>query len=226
MFRRLFYTLLVLACLGTLSFFGAGYFVDAVQKPEKSDFIASLGGGDGRRIEEALRLYQQGYSKSGKLLYTGRDIVNPALKQPERFSKHAFLASHGLKEDQIIYVPRGVITNTAEELFFIRDYMLRHGYHSLLIVSSPIHTRRIRMLARYIARYPEHGLKLTVTGFDDPTWHPGSYFLDPNWRREVWLEIEKLIYNLLKYSPLTIDKTSYAKKRETALWQEKLETLP
>jgi uncharacterized SAM-binding protein YcdF (DUF218 family) len=226
LFKGTLYTLLTLLGLGVALFLSAGYFVDAVQAPKKSDLIVSLGGGDGRRIKEALRLYKLGYSGSQKLLYTGRAIVNPARKLPYRFSKDHFLKSHGLDQKQIVYVPRGVITNTAEELFFVRDYMLKHHYKSVLIVSSPIHTRRIRMLARYLADYRGKGLKLTVTAFKDPNWHPKSYFLTPYWRREVWLEIEKLVYNLLKYSPLTIDKTAYAKKREEPIWLERLKKLP
>ncbi len=222
-FLSLFY---VFVCAGLILIFDAGYFVDASQPPARSDLIASLGGGDGKRIRKALQLYEQGYSLSGKLLYTGRDVIRPTLKPPQRFSKHALLLSHRLKENQIIYVPSGVITNTAEELFFIRDYMLRHGYRSVMIVSSPIHTRRIRLLARYIARYPKYGLHLTVTSHHNPHWHPGRYIFDPYWRHAVWLEIQKLIYNMLKYSPLTIDKTTYGKKRESPLWQDKLKTLP
>ncbi len=208
---------------GTL-LFSLGYFVDTSEKPVPSDLIVSLGGGDGERIKEAVRLWKEGYSATGKLLYTGRDIVNPALKPPLRFSKEAFLEANGIDRRHRIYVPRGVIVNTAEELFFIKAYILQHGYRSVLVVSSPTHTRRIKTLAKWIARYDDANIALHVTSYPDPKWHPATWFLDKERRNEVFLEIEKLIYNLLKYSPLTIEKTSYAKKQD--MWQAFLRQLP
>jgi len=202
---------------------GLGVFMDATQKPHKADIIVSLGGGDGKRIKEAVKLYQQGYSKSGIFLYTGREIVNPALKPPKRFSKRAYLISHGIPADKIVYVPRGVIFNTAEELFFIKDYLHKKGFHSALIVSTAVHTRRIKTLAHYISNYDDANLTLYVTSYHPKPSNPWLYFLDPAARSTVWLEFEKLIYNLLKYSPFTIDKTAYSKKKDTPLWKETLD---
>ena len=198
-----------------------GVFMNASQKPQPSDLIVSLGGGDGSRIRHALKLYHSGYSTKGIFLYTGREIVNPALKPPLRFEKRVFLQTHGIPAEKIIYVPRGVIVNTAEELFFLKDFMQKHGYKSALIVSSPYHTRRIRALADYIVGFEKAGLRLSVTGYK-PAIDPLFYLFHEETRNRVWLEFEKMLYNLLKYSPLTIDKTAYAKKRNTPLWQEAL----
>lgn len=218
-------TLLLFGLLATATLFSLGYFVDASEKPRRCDLIVSLGGGDGRRIQEALRLWQAGYSKSGKLLYSGREIVNPALKPPQRFDKKRFLRNGGMHADQILYLPREVSFNTAEELFFVRDLMLRCGLKSVLIVSSPIHTRRIKILGERVAGFRDTGLQLHVTAFRDEHWRPWHYLWEKRWREGVFLEVEKLVYNLLKYSPLTIDETAYAKKRRMPLWQTKLDQL-
>ncbi len=212
-----------LALLFLILFLTLGLFINSPQKPVKSDIIVSLGGGDGRRIHKALQLYKQGYALKNKFLYTGREIVNPAL--PTRFSKSKFLLQHGLKQNNIVYVPRGVIVNTAEELFFVRDYMISHGYKSALIISSPVHTRRIRMLAHFISKFDKHNLSICVSAFSPNDFNPSLYFLDPSARGSVFLEFEKLIYNLLKYSPLTIKETSYYKKKNSRIWQEKVRSL-
>ncbi len=208
-----------------LLFLSLGFIVDAGERPVKADLIVSLGGGDGRRIKEALKLWQEGYSRSGKFLYTGRDIVNPALKPPASFSKRTFLLQHGVPAEKIVYVPRGVIFNTAEELFFIRDYMLRHGYKSVLIVSSPEHTGRIRLLGKWLSGFEKAGMKLHTASFHDPTWQRECYFHYCNNRKRAFIEFEKLIYNLLKYSPLTIEKTQYMKKKKSALWESLFNSL-
>jgi len=200
-----------------------GLFMKAADKPHKADIIVSLGGGDGRRIKTALSLYQKGFSQSGKFLYTGREIVNPAL--PSAFSKTIFLEKNDVPAKNIVYIPRGVISNTAEELFFIRDYMHLHGYKSVLIVSSPSHARRIKTIARWIAGFHKTDLTYYVTAFHETSGNPLHYLWDKEERKRYFLEFEKLLYNLLKYSPLTIDKTSYAKKMNTPLWQETLRAL-
>ncbi len=225
MLPRLLRTVAWLLTAIALTLAGLGYFIDASEPPHKADLIVSLGGGDGRRIKEAARLWQQGYATSGRFLYTGREIVNPALEPPQRFDKRSYLLSQGIPPDKIRFVPRGIIVNTAEELFFIKAYMLRHGYRSVLIVSSPTHTRRIRLLARWIAGFQKAGLRLYVSSFPDPQWHPWRYLFDPVMRHEVFLEAEKIIYNLLKYAPPTIGETSYGKKRDTKRWRESVERL-
>ena len=99
--------------------------------------------------------------------------------------------------------------------------MQKHGYKSALIVSSPYHTRRIRALADLIVGFDNAGLRLTVTSYK-PAISPLLYLFHEETRNHVWLEFEKMLYNLLKYSPLTIDKTAYAKKHNTPLWQKAL----
>ncbi|RUM63822.1 MAG: hypothetical protein DSZ05_08115, partial [Sulfurospirillum sp.] len=111
--KKLFAGIVVLIATGIALAIAFGYFMKAADQPHRADLVVSLGGGDGRRIKQALQLWQRGFSASGKFLYTGREIVNPAL--PSAFSKTRFLEQHGVDEKDIIYVPRGVISNTAEE---------------------------------------------------------------------------------------------------------------
>ncbi len=195
----------------------------ASDQPKKSDLIVSLGGGDGRRIKKALQLYKKGFSKSREILYTGREIVNPAL--PTRFSKSTFLLQGGVKKEYIGFVKRGIIVNTAEELFFIRDYMLAHHYKSVLIISAPVHTRRIKMLAHYITGFEKRGLDYTVSSFDHKKLQHNFYFLNPSIQGSVFLEFEKLIYNLLKYSNFTIQDTAYNRKKESTQWKNAVQSL-
>ncbi len=222
-FKKLLTALLATGVAALLLLAAFGLFMKAADKPHKADIIVSLGGGDGRRIKIALALYQKGFSRSGKFLYTGREIVNPALSTA--FSKTLFLEKNGVPAENIVYIPRGVIFNTAEELFFIKDYMRLHGYKSVLIVSSPSHARRIKTIAGWIADFHKTDLTYYVTAYHEISDNPLSCLWNKEERKEYFLEFEKLIYNLLKYSPLTIDKTSYAKKRNTPLWQETLRGL-
>ncbi len=218
---KIVYTAISFLLVLLVGFFTLGYFIDASQKSVKSDLIVSLGGGYGCRIKEALRLYQNGYSNSKKFLYTGREEVHTDLKTS--FSKSEFLLQGGIKKENIVFVKRGIIVNTVEELLFIKAYMERHNYKSVLIVTAPIHTRRVKTLASQIVPFDEAGIKVTVSGCKKAHWNPSSYYQDKETREAVFLEFAKLIYNLVKYSPPLISYTSYAEKKESLLWNEALE---
>ncbi len=218
---KIIYTLGFFLVLFIALFLNLGHFIDASQKPIKSDIIVSLGGGDGCRIKKTLSLYQDGYSTSKKFLYTGREIVTPSL--PSRFSKSEYLLQNGVKKENIVFVKRGVIVNTVEELFFIKAYLKRHKYKSVLIISAPIHTRRIKVLASQIAGYNDVNIRYTVSSCEKSWWNPDRYYQDPIIRSSVFLEFKKLIYNLIKYSPPFIKYTSYAKKKNSDLWNDTLE---
>ncbi len=217
---KIIYILVGFLILFVVGFLNLGHFIDASQEPTEADIIVSLGGGDGCRIKKALKLYQKGYSTSSKILYTGREIVNPSL--PTHFSKSEYLIQNGVKKENIVFVKRGVIVNTVEELFFIKEYMKRHKYKSVLIISAPIHTRRIKVLADQIAKYDDAGIQYRVSSCKKSWWNPEIYYKDPIIRDSVFLEFQKLIYNLLKYSPLFMEYTSYAQKRDSAVWEDAL----
>ncbi len=215
---------ILLFFLSLALFMNLGRFVDVTQKPVKADIIVSLGGNYyGCRIKEALSLYKNGYSKSGKFMYTGEDAVHKALEPS--LSKKKYLLNNGVDNKDIIHIDKSIITNTMEEVFFVKKYMLAHQYKSVIFVSHPQHSRRISTLAKTIADYEEAGLNLQVASCNPPWWNRTTYYRNETSFKVTIREIGKLFYNLIKYATPLSHYTNYAKKMENKEWDKAIERL-
>jgi len=109
-----------------------------------------------------------------------------------------------------------------EEVLFIKKYMLHNNYKSVLFVSHPQHSRRISSLANLIAGYKDVGLSLSVVSCNPGWWKKSRYYTSKTSFIVTMHEMEKLFYNLLKYSPLLIDFTSYKKNNKDSLWEKSI----
>jgi len=117
-----------------------------------------------------------------------------------------------------------MIRNTMEEIFFVKEYMLRHSMKHALFVSTPFHTRRIKTLTDIVAKYDKTGLHYTIVGAY--TWKNHlAYYKNKNTRFNVITEIKKLVYNLLKYGTPLMRYTRYYKLKESGDWDRNVDKL-
>ncbi len=215
--------LIFLLFLALLLFINLGKFTDATQKPEVADIIVSLGGDSGSRIKKALQLYKQGYSKSHKIIYTGRDQISNQLDHP-LYSTKQYLINNDVSENDIIHIDMSMIKNTMEEIFFVKEYMLKHNLKNVIFVSTPFHTRRIKVLADIIAKFNKADLHYTIVGAY--TWkNKNDYYKDKNARSLVIDEVIKLVYNVLKHGTPLIKYTRYNELKENGIWDRNVNKL-
>jgi len=214
MYKITLFTVLLLLILVYI-FLNLGRFVDITTEPKKADIIVSLGGDfSACRLKKALTLYQENFSESGEFIYTGDDYLNHNLTRKE------FLLNSGIDKEKIIHISKDLISNTMEEVFFVKQYMLHHNYKNVLFVSHPQHSRRIVTLANLIAKYKDFGLELQVVSCNPSWWNQNSYYQnDISWKVTM-NEMMKLAYNVMKYSPLLIDYTSYKVRDKELFWKE------
>ncbi len=201
-------------------FVNLGKFLDITQKAVKSDVIVSLGGPSGIRLQKALVLYKEGYSRSNKIIYTGSDHINKAYSQS--LSKYKYLLKNNIKKENIIHIDGSIISNTMEELFFIKKYLLKNNLKSVIFVSHPQHSRRIRILANIIASYKKDGILVTIVACKVTNWDKNKYYKKKNSLIAALSETLKLVYNLIKYSPLLFEFTELNRKMKYE-WNSRLE---
>lgn len=207
--------------LGLYIFINLGKFVDVSSIPVESDIIVSLGGDpSGCRLKKALKIYKQGYSNSGKILYTSYDSVSKSFDKSG--SKKQYLQNQGVLKQDIIQVRSKMVSNTMEEVLFIKKYMLFHHYRSVLIVSDPYHTRRIQIFAKYFAQYEDSDLVLHIASCQPKWWNAKKYYKNKISFKATLLEVEKLAYNVLKYNPLMIKHTHYFKANKEGMWDNEI----
>ncbi len=212
----------LLFLLSLYIFINLGNFVDNTQKPIKSDIIVSLGGEAGCRLQEALKLYKEEFSNSKKIIYTGDEFTENG-KHP--FNKRDFLEQNGVDKSNIIHIKRSMAYNTMEEIFAIKEMMLKHQLKSVIFVSHPWHTGRISFLANIIANYDDAGLQFTVTACNRNWWHKKYYYKSSSSRRVAIRETKKILYNLIKYATPLIHYTRYATKMKNREWEKVLTQL-
>jgi uncharacterized SAM-binding protein YcdF (DUF218 family) len=146
--------LLLLVIVGILLARGAAHWLVRPDPLAHADVLVVLSGGLPYRAEGAADIYQQGYAP---LVWVSR----PAGPQEEL----AELGVHYVGEEEYnreAIVHRGVpdsavqimpeeIEDTEQEIEEVARVMRRDGKHSVIIVTSPEHTRRVRALWNRLA---------------------------------------------------------------------------
>ena len=173
-----------------------GNFLDLTYNTTKSDIIVVLGGGKDTRIKQGLSLYKNNYSKSKKIIFTNDDLCDDVLPI---FYRSQYLIHNGVKPYDIIHISN--VTNTMEELIEVKKYLLDNHLKSVLFVTHPTHTRRIKLLSNYIANYDDANVTIYFAKADDTkVWNKNLYFLHFESIKLVFLETIKIPYNLIKYT--------------------------
>lgn len=162
-------TLVVLAALGLLVFFGIGRWL-VVQDPlMNADVIVILSGNLPDRALEAARLYGAGYGgqvwiskglspaeslKSMKIFYLGEDFYNEKI-----------LLAKGVPVDAIRILERPS-ANTEAEIREIHEFLSQNNLSNVIIVTSKPHTRRVRTVWKKLVGSEQHAIVRFAN--DDP----------------------------------------------------------
>jgi|SRR5580704_2065099 uncharacterized SAM-binding protein YcdF (DUF218 family) len=142
---------LVLVVVGAAVFRNAGRWLVREDPLGKADVIVVLSGGLPFRGEGAASIYKSGYAPAvwvskpagpeEELAALGIHFVGE-----EEYNRE-ILVQEGVPDSAIQIFP-DAITNTQEEVEEIAWGMRRDGKHTVIIVTSPQHTRRVKALWR------------------------------------------------------------------------------
>ncbi|MGB7752463.1 MAG: YdcF family protein [Candidatus Acidiferrales bacterium] len=143
--------LALLAVIGVAVFRNAGHWLVREDPLGKADVIVVLSGGLPFRAEGAASVFKSGYapavwvSKPGgpqeELAALGIHFVGE-----EEYNRE-ILVQEGVPDSAIEIFP-DFIANTQDEVEEITREMRRDGKHTVIIVTSPQHTRRVKALWR------------------------------------------------------------------------------
>lgn len=181
--------MVVLAGSATAFFFGIGYYLSPQDQLIKADAIVAISGGDtSARTAEAVKLYQDGWSKH--LIFSGA-----ALDPSSRSNASAMAAA---AEDA--GVPATAITldevaaNTRENATGVAAIAERNGYHSIILVTSPYHQRRASILFR--RALGEAVLIINHSSYDQQ-WRRSHWWATPTSRALTLAELQKVAFELI-----------------------------
>jgi uncharacterized SAM-binding protein YcdF (DUF218 family) len=150
-------------------FLEAGRWLVVEDPLQKADAIAVLSGRMPGRALEAARVFKQGYANRVWLTHSSEpaatlgELSIPFVGE-ESYNKQ-ILVHAGVPESaiQILDPP---ITNTADEMQTIGAALRRENLHSVIIVTSKVHTRRTKALWQRLS--PNDRVAILHSVSDDP----------------------------------------------------------
>jgi len=153
--------------------------------PKVADvIIVTSGDENSKRIQEGIRLYQEGYSDY--IIFSGyRDYSDGIVNR--------MMNKAGI--DRKSYAIDGKAESTYENAWFQRDYVEQEHIQSMLVVFSPPQSRRGKIVFDYV--YPK--LDVFVSYSAESVYDPKAVFDNKEIREQFSREAVKYGYYLLKY---------------------------
>jgi uncharacterized SAM-binding protein YcdF (DUF218 family) len=194
--RWLLLAVVLLVAGAAIAVRGAGLFlVIADPLPPHADAIVVLAGSVSGRVLEAARFYRAGLAPRVVLTRTRLPSGAPALRGrgvrlPEEHEQAAgALEALGVPPSALRVLPRRT-QSTKSEAHAIARWACRHGVRRLIVVTSPTHTRRARLILT-----PALGPDVALTVRPAPA---AVFPAERWWRRrraikDVVIEYEKLV---------------------------------
>jgi uncharacterized SAM-binding protein YcdF (DUF218 family) len=153
--RRLLLSLVVcVAVVFVVELFAArevGPWLVVVDPLVKSDAIFVLDGKSPHRELEGAVLFREGWAPRVVISRPRSDLAEDVRRAfdlpPEREGLIRLLQRAGVPERAIIALDP-IVDNTLQELQVDFEYARAHGFRRVIIVSSPYHTRRVRLIWR------------------------------------------------------------------------------
>jgi uncharacterized SAM-binding protein YcdF (DUF218 family) len=127
-------------------FRGAGLWLDREDPLSRADIIFVLGGGMPQRAVEAGKIFAQGYAPE---VWCGRpdspvnDLARLGIHYVGEEDYNRQILMRGGVPESAIHILPGPVVNTEEELQELGREMLRNGKTTVILVTSPQHTRRV-----------------------------------------------------------------------------------
>ena len=118
---------------------------------QRADAIVVLAGGTPRREATAAALYKEGWapqviiSKAYERPDIREMIALGVRKLDQQGEAKKVLEAYGVPADRITPIP-DVSRTTEPELALVRELARRQGYQRLILLTSPHHTRRVKMI--------------------------------------------------------------------------------
>ncbi len=171
-----------------------GQWLVVNQSPKPADAIVVLGGGPINRIARAVELFECGYAPI--LLVSGGSPYTDDRSQAQEMLEEAM--RRGVPRSRILLEQHSTTTlQNAEDTLAT---VLGHPFHSLLVVSSNYHMRRVALLFGRV--YRPYAIELTYVAASDPWFQPDHWWSNDLSIRLTLSEYLKLAYALVETLPL------------------------
>jgi len=174
---------------GLIAFLNVGRWLVVDDPLEKAGAIAVLSGRMPSRALEAARVYKQGYAAHVWLTRSTEpaatlETLSVTYLGEESYNKQ-ILMHEGVPESAI-QVLEPPIVNTADEMKTIGETLRKENQRSVIIVSSKVHTRRVRVLWNRLSSRDGAAI---IHGVSDDSFDPAHWWRSTSDALDVVREI-------------------------------------
>ena len=200
-------SILIILAYFSLSYFripvltAVGQYLVVSYPPEKSDLIVCLGGNNVERGLATADAYKMGlapkiYIVREELPDGYQELKQRGIRYPESIDLlEMILKGSGVSEEAVI---RGEVQSgsTREEAELVKALAERMNFRSVILITSPAHTRRTYLTFREIMGEQEYRLSIVPSPYSQ--FKPDHWWQSRRHAREVLFEYQKLLYYVIK----------------------------
>lgn len=179
-----------------------GRYLIVEHLPQKSDIIICLAGGNVDRGLAVADAYKQGLALR---IFMAREeppdgyelLKERGINYPESVDLMIMLLEGlGIPRSAFLSSDR-TVKSTYEEAKLVREIVKNGGYTSLIVITSPIHSRRAWFTFRKVFEEKDVRILMLPSSYSD--FKPEGWWKKRRYLKEVIIEYEKLIYYMIKY---------------------------
>lgn len=196
-FRQRWALLVALVALGCHRLWlpAIGGYLIVEEQPQRAAALVPLAG-DPARVNDAAGLWQSGYAPT--FVATNMRLTDRRWGEFSAIVTRQAIAQ-GVPAERIVVAP-GTATTTYQEALILRRLALSQRWRSLLVVTSPSHTRRAGLILRDV--FSGTGIELVVVPVRDHWYTARTWWHTRLGWRETGLEYVKLVLYHLGYHRL------------------------
>lgn len=181
---------------------GMGRYLIVAHPPEKSDLLVCLAGENIERGLAAADAYHAGLAPrifiAREELPDGYGLLREKdIHYPENTDLLITLLQDLGVPDSAIITGNTRTNSTMDEARLIEKEVEARGIRSLLIITSPIHSRRAWLTYRKV--FGNMDVRILILPSEYSGFHPEDWWKERGYVSEVIVEYEKLIFYALKY---------------------------
>jgi uncharacterized SAM-binding protein YcdF (DUF218 family) len=170
-----------------------GGFLIVSDPLQPTDALVPLAGHT-ERVEYAAELFEQGFAKT--FVATNMPHHTPGVRESYSALVAREASWHDVPSSDIIQATT-VVSTTYEEALVVRELAHQQEWQSLLVVTSPSHTRRARFIFHDVFR--DTGTRVVIRPVDNHWYTPTTWWHRQDGLRETWTEYLKFATYLVGY---------------------------
>ena len=179
-----------------------GSYLIVKHQAQKSDLIVCLAG---RNVERGLAAADAYQKKLASRIFMTREELpdgHESLREkgiiyPESADLLTMILTKMGVPGSAILISDRPAKSTFDEAKIVKDLVKEKGFRSLILVTSPVHTRRAWLTYRKL--FEKDDIRILVFPSPYSKFNPENWWKERKYVREVIIEYEKLIYYVLKH---------------------------